>query len=514
MPAKKALLTEKPRSRVFRDPIHGDIFAGPLQSSIVDTTVFQRLRFIRQNGLLHLVFPGAVHTRFAHSLGTMHLAQRAFAVLFPGYSPRQSDFTKSKALSYIGTVFETAALLHDIGHCAFSHSIERVRLQGGEPFFPPLATLVKEWSKKDAPRLSGWWSSRTKSGEYTPPDETKHEDLGLLMVGVLFGGYYSHVSDICKALLKVDPEGFGDDVRALLVSGKLSPSDLFLDYAEQITKSIPDASRMDGKKRAEALLVSLHTLLSGTLDVDRLDYLVRDSHYTGTIYGICDVEILVNGLCLAVSREPEVDLVLALRSRATRALDDFLWSRYQLFSQVLNHKTNVILNALLAEAVPEMIEAANIFVKQPKAFIDFVEFTDDLVLSSVIRACLRSVQGDKTYDRALVHRVLPLHLKKLDLSGKPEHDKERIEEEKGRLAQQYLRSESKVSEIRTWSVKSTLIKGGMPYVLEYDKGKRRDVLKPPGTPEIYQIQDWTKAGKLPVEVESCHFFVDRDSIPK
>lgn len=516
MSAKKSTSMDKPRSRVFRDPIHGDIFAGPLQSSIVDTTVFQRLRFIRQNGLLHLVFPGAVHTRFAHSLGTMHLAQRVFAVLFPEYSPRQSNFAKSKALSYIGTVFETTALLHDIGHCAFSHSIERIKL-GSELFFPPLATLVEEWSKKEAPGLCEWWKLRTGSGEYSPPKETQHEDLGLLMVGVLFGGCYPHVSETCKSLLKVDPEVFADDVRAMLVSGhKLKPSDRFLGYAEDVTKSIQGASKMDGRKRAEDLLVALHTLVSGTLDVDRLDYLVRDSRYTGTPYGVCDVEVLVNGLCLAVSKEPDdVTLVHALRSRATRALDDLLWSRYQLFSQVLNHKTNVILNALLADAIPEAIEEVSIPIKRPKAFIDFLEFTDDHVLSSVIRACLRSEHRDKAYDRALVHRALPLYLGKLDLSGEEGHDKKPVEDEKCRFAREILGSESRASDIRTWSVDSALIKGGgMPHVLVYDKVARRDVLRAPGAPGNYQILEWTRDMKLPAQVKSYHFFVDRNCIPK
>lgn len=137
------------RGRVFRDPIHGDVRLGPIQSEIVDTTPFQRLRFIRQNGLLHLVFPGAVHTRFAHSIGTAHVAQRVFASLFPEYSPAQAYLPKQRDshLTYVGSVFVTAALLHDIGHCAFSHSIERVNTSAGSPFLPDLDTLANNWGK-------------------------------------------------------------------------------------------------------------------------------------------------------------------------------------------------------------------------------------------------------------------------------------------------------------------------------------------------------------------------------
>jgi HD superfamily phosphohydrolase len=500
------------RTRVFRDPIHGDIVAGGLQSAVVDTTVFQRLRFIRQNGLLHLVFPGAVHTRFAHSLGTMHLAQRVFSVLFPGYSPRRAE----DAHYYIGTAFETAALLHDLGHCAFSHSIERINL-GKEPFFHPLEVLVEEWSKKDAPELRKWWDSRTKSGEYRPPMRTEHEDLGLLMIGVLFGGYYENVYAACKSLFGVEPEIFADDVRAMLVSNQeLQPSERFLTDAETITRSIPGISELDGKKRAEDLLTALHTLISGTLDVDRLDYLVRDSHYAGVPYGICDVEVLINSLCLGVADVPDPTLVLALRSRGTHALDDLLWSRYQLFSQVLNHKTNVILNALLADAIPEAIESASMTLKRPKAFIDFVELTDDYVMSSVIRVCLRTEQRDKAYDRALVRRTLPLYLGKIDLPGEEVQDKERIiEDQRVRFANEVLGSGDRTQDIRTWSVESALIKGGgMPHVSFFEKGSRQYRLEAPGTPGTYQILEWTKDRKLPAKIESCHFFVDRDCIGK
>ena len=156
----------RPTGLTVRDAIHGDIFLTPLQAAVVDTPVFQRLRYIRQNGLLHFVFPGAVHTRFAHSIGTMHLARRVFQSLFPSYRPTINGKERSP-LGYIGAVFELAALLHDVGHCAFSHSIERVELRG-EPFFHSMRTLVEEWQMSD---LTTWW----KSNEYQEPKATEHE---------------------------------------------------------------------------------------------------------------------------------------------------------------------------------------------------------------------------------------------------------------------------------------------------------------------------------------------------
>lgn len=62
--------------KVLRDPIHGDIFLTDLESMIIDTKAFQRLRSMKQLGLAHLVYPGANHTRFAHSIGTLQMAQK------------------------------------------------------------------------------------------------------------------------------------------------------------------------------------------------------------------------------------------------------------------------------------------------------------------------------------------------------------------------------------------------------------------------------------------------------
>lgn len=95
---------------VVRDAVHGNIAMSPLEERIIDTPEFQRLRRIRQLALTHLVYPGAVHTRFEHSLGTMHLASSICDVLGIGGDEREK--------------IRLRALLHDVGHVAFSHEGE------------------------------------------------------------------------------------------------------------------------------------------------------------------------------------------------------------------------------------------------------------------------------------------------------------------------------------------------------------------------------------------------------
>src|SRR3954453_6554009 len=101
-----------PKSTVVRDPVHGMIELSPEEWAAVDTPVFQRLRRVRQLAMTHLVYPGALHTRFEHSIGVRHIAHRLAESIGLDKDERE--------------VVETAALLHDVGHGVFSHVSEQV----------------------------------------------------------------------------------------------------------------------------------------------------------------------------------------------------------------------------------------------------------------------------------------------------------------------------------------------------------------------------------------------------
>src|ERR1051326_9458661 len=98
------------------DPIHKFIRFTELEKKIIDSNVFQRLRRIKQLAGAHLVYPGAQHSRFEHSLGTMHVAGQAANVL------KDKGYLDSNDSENI----RMAALLHDIGHGPFSHLFEEV----------------------------------------------------------------------------------------------------------------------------------------------------------------------------------------------------------------------------------------------------------------------------------------------------------------------------------------------------------------------------------------------------
>ncbi len=106
--------------KTLRDPIHGDIFLSDEESAVIDTVEFQRLRGIRQLGTSHLVFPGAQHTRFEHSIGTSWMVKRMIDCI---NQISFQDVVSSEERRFISM----AALLHDITHIPYGHTFEDER---------------------------------------------------------------------------------------------------------------------------------------------------------------------------------------------------------------------------------------------------------------------------------------------------------------------------------------------------------------------------------------------------
>lgn len=248
--------------KIYRDSVHNiirlrtDSDEGRLLVRLIDTAEFQRLRRIRQLGLAHFAYQGAEHSRFAHSLGALHLATRTLAKLELSYTIDPSDRIAVRC----------AALLHDIGHGAFSHVIEPI--------------------------------------------------LG-----------FRHEEFTIDALLSDDTE-VGRVLR---------------DFSPDLSESVASIIRGDFKPRALAQLVS------SQLDVDRMDYLLRDSLMTGAKYGVFDLEWIIKSLEI----DEENDRIY-VAARGLYAVEDYLQARYYMFRQVYFHRTlraaEAMLQALLRRA--------------------------------------------------------------------------------------------------------------------------------------------------------------------
>ena len=107
---------------VIQDPIHGNITLSPEELALVDNPAFQRLRTIKQLGFSELSFPGATHTRYAHSLGAMHVAGQVVDQVFDGLG------LPSEQQALLRACVRLSVLFHDIGHAPLSHVSEKVIL--------------------------------------------------------------------------------------------------------------------------------------------------------------------------------------------------------------------------------------------------------------------------------------------------------------------------------------------------------------------------------------------------
>ncbi|MGL9687591.1 MAG: HD domain-containing protein [Candidatus Phytoplasma sp. TWB_XP] len=232
------------RSEVFRDPIYGYIYLEyELIEKLIDTSVFQRLRRIKQLSGANIVFHGAEHSRFTHSLGVYELARRFLKI-----TNIKKHFSETQKL-----ILLASSLLHDIGHGAYSHSFE---------------TLF----------------------------DANHETQSARII--------KHNKEIGALLDQISPD-FKNNVASVIEKTKKFP------LIEQI--------------------------LTSQIDIDRLDYLERDSYFTGATYGHIDLERLMRSMIIEPHPSKNNEKCIAFRQSGVFAIENYLINRYHMFWQVYYH---------------------------------------------------------------------------------------------------------------------------------------------------------------------------------
>lgn len=251
------MLKEKlPKEKVLRDPIHNFIHVeDPIILDLINTPEFQRLRRVKQLGITSSVFHGAEHSRFGHSVGVYELARRITERFEQYYSDVWDP--KERLLTLV------AALLHDIGHGAFSHTFEHLF----------------------------------------------HTDHEAMTREIITGD-----TEIHRVLAQVSPD-FPNKVASVIAKTYENP---------QVVQ-----------------------LISSQIDVDRMDYLLRDAYFTGTKYGEFDIDRILRTM------QPTPDGI-AFDIAGMHAVEDYIVSRYQMYLQVYFHPVSrgmeVLLEHLLQRA--------------------------------------------------------------------------------------------------------------------------------------------------------------------
>lgn len=257
------MLTDKLHNeKVLRDPIHKFIhIQDRVILDLINTTEFQRLRRIQQLGITSAVFHGAEHSRFGHSVGAYEIARRItehFEQYYASTSPEDGLWDTNERL-----VTLSAALLHDIGHGAFSHTFEHLF-------------------------------------------NTDHEAMTQAII--------TGDSEIHAVLASVSPD-FPNKVASVIAKTYHNP---------QVVQ-----------------------LISSQLDVDRMDYLLRDAYYTGTKYGEFDIDRILRTM-------KPTPTGIGFDIAGMHAVEDYVVSRYQMYLQVYFHPVSrgmeVLLEHLLRRA--------------------------------------------------------------------------------------------------------------------------------------------------------------------
>lgn len=242
------------QGKIINDPVYGFIqFQHPLLLQIIEHSWFQRLRYIKQMGMAPIVYPGAIHTRFQHSLGACHLITKALSVL------RSKDIAITED-EFLGT--QIAILLHDIGHGPFSHALE-----------------------------------------FTLLDGITHEQLSIQIMEAFNRQWHGQLDTAIAIYSNTYPKQF------------------------------------------------LHQLVSSQLDVDRLDYLNRDSFFSGVSEGVIGYDRILHMLNV-------VDDKIVVEEKGIHSIEKFIVARRLMYWQVYLHKTVLGAEKLLINILKRAKELA------------------------------------------------------------------------------------------------------------------------------------------------------------
>lgn len=320
--------------KIFNDPVYGFItIPDNILMKIIDHPYFQRLRRIKQLGMTHYVYPGALHTRFHHALGALHLMQQAIEVL----RMKGAEITEEETLAT-----QIAILLHDVGHGPFSHALEYVLI------------------------------------------DMHHEEIS--------GLFFSQLNDEFEGQLSMAIEIFYNRYHKAF----------------------------------------LHQLISGQLDMDRMDYLNRDSFFTGVSEGVIGYDRIIKMLCVR-------DGNLTIEEKGIYSIEKFLVARRLMYWQVYLHKTVMSAEQMLisvikrakylmthdrAAAVPsvvrgmfeKMIELSSRYPEDRKAFLDAFSAWDDSDISFAIK---KFTTSDDFTLRYLATGLMNRSLFKLEWNDEP-----------------------------------------------------------------------------------------------
>ena len=273
----------------IRDVIYGFVKFDEQERDIINQPAFQRMRRIRQLSLTDMVYPGANHTRFEHSIGVMQMATDMYDCITEKSEPLLKELLSfdDAGIKRWRKVIRLAALLHDVGHPPFSHA--------GEDLMP----------------------LRSKGGS----SRYEHEEYSIEIIKGTF-----------KSIIEDHPVNRNYGIKV-----------------EEVTALLGDTT-----VKATSFALLWKSLISGQLDADRADYLLRDSLHAGVNYGVYDRNRLIH--CMVLGRTETDSPIIAIQDGGWHIAESLVLARYQMFSQVYFHKTRRIYDRHIYLAAKDVLK--------------------------------------------------------------------------------------------------------------------------------------------------------------
>ncbi len=362
-------------TKQIRDPVLGWIWLTDSEVKLIDSCPYvQRLRYIHQLGLAHLVYPTARHTRFEHSLGTMHISTKIFQILVERENSSKilRDLTekldmKDQKISSLLQHLRITALIHDIGHYPFSHSLDNY-----------LASIIHNVlvnsESREILKVSDEEIEIIKKIASSFYIAKEHEWITYMLLSrnrELINSIHENVPEINISLIK--------DILFIDIFHRLLNLNIEL---EHVKDDIQRVKKYDNDVLRGLRL--LHSIISSSLDSDRLDYMLRDLYFTGasvsTNITLCDIERMLSNMDVIVDDE---NVVITYNEKARASLEGFIIARYNLYKWVyLHHKVTLmstLMRNLYLQIMKNLDKLSNIdmVVEHVKDIVSFINGTID-----------------------------------------------------------------------------------------------------------------------------------------
>jgi len=354
------------------DNVHGLIGLTRVENEIEKLPVFKRLQNISQLGFIKRVFPGALHTRYLHSIGVLFIADKIAINL--GFDDNQRQIVR------------LAGMLHDIGHYPFSHDIEAVYMES------PRTSIDYHINGKihltdDYDKLIKFLNPEIEMVDKLVGNRrTKfhHEYIGSIVIRNnieirdLIKRYYVDANPRYENYPDKDfiTRNIIEDIAAIIVGDYTHKSVYFAD-----------------------IFTAMVQIIHSELDADNLDYLLRDATFSGTTYGIMDMGILISKLKmkkitfdLEQNGMPNEHNIIGISPKGIGFVEQFLMNRYMAYSQVIHHKYAAALSAMLKNVlrwfINDRISGFRYTDVETMAEMrdndeTFLEFNDSCILSAI-----------------------------------------------------------------------------------------------------------------------------------